>query len=131
MAAAVRAAVRMTAGSGRRQLKSPKAVIGVTKEAADKLKELLAQAPDGTTAMRLGVKTRGCSGNAFTMDFVKEKGKFDEEVNAHGVTVLVESSSIMKLLGTTMDYVEDELRSEFVFENPNIKGTCGCGESWF
>eukprot|EP00958_Prasinococcus_capsulatus_P002265 scaffold203_cov386-Prasinococcus_capsulatus_cf.AAC.27 len=59
-----------------------------------------------------------------------EKGKFDEVVTQDGVSVIVDSKAIMYVLGTTMDYVEDRLRREFVFHNPNSKGECGCGESF-
>ena len=59
-----------------------------------------------------------------------EKLKFDEVVEQHGVTVLVEAKALMHVVGTRVDFVTDRLRSEFVFENPNAKGACGCGESF-
>ncbi|KXZ45088.1 hypothetical protein GPECTOR_58g536 [Gonium pectorale] len=67
--------------------------------------------------LKLGVKTH-------------TKGKFDELVEVRGVRILIEPAALMHVLGTKMDYVEDKLRQEFVFINPNAKGTCGCGESF-
>ena len=89
-----------------------------------------AQPDKGYNGLRVSVRTRGCSGNAFHLEYAKEKMKMDEEVDAYGTKVWVDSSAIMKVLGSTMDYVENDLGSEFVFENPNAKGACGCGESW-
>ena len=67
---------------------------------------------------------------SYTLDYAKEKGKLDEEVVHEGVRVFIDSKAQLTLLGTEMDYVESKLSSEFVFNNPNIKGTCGCGESF-
>jgi iron-sulfur cluster assembly accessory protein len=64
------------------------------------------------------------------MNYTSEKSKLDEEVEQSGVKVLVENKAVMYLLGTKMDYIEDEIKSEFVFVNPNSKGSCGCGESF-
>jgi len=76
------------------------------------------------------VKQKGCNGLTYTLDYTKEKGKFDEEVTQDGVKIYIDSKAQLSLLGTEMDYVEHKLASEFVFNNPNIKGTCGCGESF-
>lgn len=64
------------------------------------------------------------------MEYAKEKAKFDEEVLQDGVKILIDSKAQLTLLGTEMDYQTDKLASEFIFNNPNIKGTCGCGESF-
>jgi iron-sulfur cluster assembly accessory protein len=64
------------------------------------------------------------------MNYTDQKEKLDEEVNTGEIKVFVDNKAVMYLLGTQMDYVEDELKSEFVFINPNSKGSCGCGESF-
>ena len=78
----------------------------------------------------MSVRTRGCSGNAFHLEYADKPEKMDEEVDAYGSKVWVDSMAIMKVLGSTMDFVETDLSSEFLLESPSAKGACGCGESW-
>ncbi|XP_017828707.1 iron-sulfur cluster assembly 1 homolog, mitochondrial isoform X2 [Callithrix jacchus] len=100
-----------------------------TPAAVNKIKQLLKDKPEHV-GVKVGVRTRGCNGLSYTLEYTKTKGDSDEEVIQDGVRVFIEKKAQLTLLGTEMDYVEDKLSSEFVFNNPNIKGTCGCGESF-
>lgn len=80
--------------------------------------------------LRVGVRTTGCSGNSYFIQYATEKKPFEEEIEVDGVKVLVEPTAVMFLIGSVMDYKEDRLFSGFVFENPNETGRCGCGESF-
>ncbi len=106
------------------------APIIVTDAAAERVKALLAGRGKPSVGIRIGVRTKGCSGLSYTLEFADEKGKFDDVVEADGVTILIDPKATMFILGTEMDYVEDKLESGFVFRNPNEKARCGCGESF-
>ena len=112
-----------------RRLIPTKAPITITQPATDRLKELMTKNP-AAIGVRIGVKTRGCNGLSYTLEYLQEKKKFDEMVEQSGVKVFIDAKAQLTLLGTEMDYVKDILSSEFVFHNPNITGTCGCGESF-
>ncbi|WP_207458339.1 iron-sulfur cluster assembly accessory protein [Azospirillum sp. SYSU D00513] len=108
----------------------PKA-LNITDAAAERIKALMAKAPEGEIlGLRIGVKARGCSGMSYDVQYAKEKMKFDEVVEDKGVTVIIDSTAVMFLLGSEMDYVDDKFQTGFVFKNPNEKGRCGCGESF-
>ena len=102
----------------------------VTEAAADRIRALLAKRGKPAVGIRVGVRSRGCSGLTYTLEYADEKGKFDEIVEDKGVTVLIDPKASMFIIGTEMDYVEDKLQSGFTFRNPNEKGRCGCGESF-
>jgi iron-sulfur cluster assembly protein len=110
-------------------LTRPQAMM-VTEAAAERVKALLAQRGKPSVGIRIGVRTKGCSGLSYTIEYADEKGKFDEIVQASGVTILIDPKATMFILGTEMDYVEEKMQSGFVFRNPNEKGRCGCGESF-
>ena len=107
-----------------------KQVMTLTDAAADRVRYLMAKRDEPAGGLRVGIRTGGCSGMAYQMEFVADKGPLDEVVQDKGVTVLIEGKALMFLVGTEMDYVEDKLQSGFVFNNPNEKGRCGCGESF-
>lgn len=113
----------------RRKRRPRKDPIILTDNAVRRLKVLM-DGKDDVLGVRLGVKTRGCNGLSYTMDYATERQKFEDQVTKDGVNVLIEPKALMHLIGTTMDYEEDELTAEFTFNNPNSKGTCGCGESF-
>ncbi len=102
----------------------------LTDAAAKRVLELIEKRDQPAVGLRLGVRTGGCSGMAYTMEFAAEKEPLDEMVEHKGVTVLIDSKALMYLIGSEMDYVEDKMQSGFVFNNPNEKGRCGCGESF-
>jgi iron-sulfur cluster assembly protein len=107
-----------------------KQALSVTEAAADRVQALLAARGKASVGVRVGVRSRGCSGLSYTLEYADEKGKFDEIVEDKGVTILVDPKAVMFIIGTEMDYVEETLQSGFVFRNPNEKGRCGCGESF-
>jgi iron-sulfur cluster assembly protein len=107
-----------------------KQALSMTDAAARRIQELLARRGKPSIGVRVGVRSRGCSGLSYTLEYADEKGKFDEVVEDKGVTVLVDPRAVMFILGTEMDYVEEKLQSGFTFRNPNEKGRCGCGESF-
>ena len=104
--------------------------MSVTDAAAKRIQALLATRGKPSVGVRVGVRARGCSGLSYTLEYADEKGKYDEVIEANGVTILVDPKAVMFIIGTEMDYVEEKLQSGFTFRNPNEKGRCGCGESF-
>jgi iron-sulfur cluster assembly protein len=103
-------------------------VMTLTDAAASRVAALIAQKP-GVKGLKIGVKKGGCAGMEYTMTWADEIGKFDEIVEDKGAVVLIDPAAIMYLIGTEMDFKTDKLASQFVFNNPNQKSACGCGES--
>jgi iron-sulfur cluster assembly protein len=102
----------------------------LTDAAAQHVKALMETGEEGAIALRVGVKTRGCSGMSYFMEYAREQKKFEEVVEDKGVKIFIDPAAIMFIIGTEMDWVEDEFQSQFVFNNPNEKARCGCGESF-
>jgi iron-sulfur cluster assembly protein len=106
------------------------AAITPTSAALDRITELMAKAPDGAIGVTLSTPRRGCSGLAYSVDYVTEENAFDEKIETPGGVFYVDGASILYLIGSVMDWREDDFAAGFVFDNPNAKGACGCGESF-
>lgn len=106
------------------------AALTLTPRAETRIADLMAKAPEGTVGVKLSTPRRGCSGLAYSVDYVAEAKPFDERIETPGGTFFVDGASVLYLVGSTMDWVEDDFTAGFTFENPNAKGACGCGESF-
>lgn len=107
----------------------PAAVI-LTPAAEARVATLMASAPEGTIGVKLSTPRRGCSGLAYSVDYVSEASPMDEKIETPGGLFFIDAASVLYLIGSTMDWVEDDFTAGFVFKNPNAKGSCGCGESF-
>jgi iron-sulfur cluster assembly protein len=107
----------------------PAAVI-LTSGAENRIADLMAKAPADAIGVKLSTPRRGCSGLAYSVDYVAEADKFDEKIETPGGVLFIDGGSVLYLIGSTMDWVEDDFTAGFVFNNPNAKGACGCGESF-
>lgn len=107
-----------------------KVPLTLTDAAADQIKALLEKRGKPSVGIRIGVRTRGCSGHSYTLEYADEAHPMDEIIKDKGVTVLIDPKAILFILGTQMDFVEEDLETGFRFTNPNEKGRCGCGESF-
>ena len=105
-------------------------ILAISDSALARVNELLAKRGKPSAGIKIGVKTRGCSGLSYSIEYADEVSKFDEVVEKEGIKILIDPKAVMFLIGTEMDYVEEDLKSGFVFRNPNEKGRCGCGESF-
>ncbi len=105
-------------------------VIKLSDNAANRIKEIMSKADNSTIGVRVGVKSGGCAGMSYVMEYAKEAKKNEEIIEDKGVKVFIDANAIMYLLGTEMDYKTDKFSSQFVFKNPNETERCGCGESF-
>lgn len=112
----------------KRTLRARKAVITLTPRAVEHLKKLL-DLPE-PKMIRVSTKNRGCSGTQYDLSYVSKPEKFDEIVEHDGVTIIIDSKALFSVVGSEMDWIDDQLNTKFIFRNPNAKGTCGCGESF-
>jgi iron-sulfur cluster assembly protein len=111
--------------------------ITITKPARARIIELLGKRGKPSVGVKVGIRTRGCSGLSYTVEYADEIGKFDEVIDVKdeatgesSFKLLIDPKAIMFLLGTQMDFVQEKFKSGFTFTNPNEKGRCGCGESF-
>jgi iron-sulfur cluster assembly protein len=102
----------------------------VTPAAAERAKALIESRGKPTVGIRIGVRSKGCSGMSYTLEFADKQEPMDEVVETGGIRLLIDPKASLFLIGTEMDYEEEKLKSGFVFRNPNEKGRCGCGESF-
>ena len=104
--------------------------ITLTENAYKRVKELLLARGKPSEGIRINVETKGCSGMKYKIEYADEIQKFDAVVKKQDINVLVDAKAMLYIVGSEMDYLEEEFSSGFVFKNPNEKGKCGCGESF-
>ena len=105
-------------------------IIKLSDNAAERIKEIMSNAEKDSLGVRVSVKSGGCAGMSYIMEYVKEINSMDEIIEDKGVKVFIDPGAIMYLLGTEMDYKKEQFSSTFVFKNPNETERCGCGESF-
>ncbi len=111
-------------------LRERPAAVTLTAAAEARIADLMSKAPEGAIGVKLSTPRRGCSGLAYSVDYVSEVDPFDERIETPGGVFFIDGASVLYLVGSTMDWVEDDFTAGFVFDNPNAKGACGCGESF-
>ena len=105
-------------------------VIKLSANAAERIKEIMSKSEKETLGLRVGVKSGGCAGMEYVLEYAKNINPTDEVIEDQGVKVFIDPAAIIYLIGTVMDYKKDEFSSSFVFNNPNETERCGCGESF-
>ncbi|MEE2698598.1 MAG: iron-sulfur cluster assembly accessory protein [Pseudomonadota bacterium] len=105
-------------------------IISLTDAAANQVKALVKNSDEPVLGLRVAVSTKGCSGLSYVFEYAKEKNPFEEEINTKGAKIFIDPMATMYLVGAEMDYVDEKMKSGFVFTNPNEKSRCGCGESF-
>ena len=105
-------------------------IIEISDTASKRIKEIIANAKDDTVGLRIAVKSGGCAGYSYDMDYINEINPSDEIVEQDGIKVFIDQAAIMFLLGSTMDFKKEKFKSGFTFTNPNETERCGCGESF-
>ena len=103
-----------------------KQIITLSDKAADRIKQIMSAAKDGSVGVRVGVKSGGCAGMSYIMEYTDKPNLNDEIIEEKGVKVFIDSAAVMYLLGTEMDYKKEDFSSNFVFKNPNETERCGC-----
>ena len=116
--------------SAETKIRARPAAVALTPAAEARVATLMARAPEGAIGVKLSTPRRGCSGLAYSVDYVTDENPLDEKIETPGGAFYIDGASVLYLVGSTMDWVEDDFAAGFVFENPNAKGACGCGESF-
>jgi len=111
-------------------LRARPAALTLTPSAEKRIADLMDQAPEGAIGVKLSTPRRGCSGLAYSVDYITSADPLDEKVATPGGDLYIDGASLLYLIGSNMDWVEDDFAAGFVFQNPNAKGSCGCGESF-
>jgi len=106
------------------------AAVTLTSGAEARVADLMSKAPEDAIGVKLSTPRRGCSGLAYSVDYVTEEAKFDEKIETPGGVFYIDGASVLYLVGSVMDWEEDDFTAGFTFANPNAKGACGCGESF-
>jgi iron-sulfur cluster assembly protein len=119
----------MTTEAPTRTRQRPAAVL-LTSSAEARIAKLMQTAPEDAIGVKLSTPRRGCSGLAYSVDYVASANPMDERIETPGGTFFIDGGSVLYLIGSTMDWQEDDFTAGFVFQNPNAKGSCGCGESF-
>ena len=105
-------------------------IIKLSDNAVTRIKEIMSESGNQFLGVRVGVKSGGCAGMSYVMEYAKEINPNDEIIENKGVKVFIDSAAVMYLLGTEMDYKKDNFSTSFTFNNPNETERCGCGESF-
>lgn len=107
-----------------------KPIVTLTDAAATHVKRLMDQAETNVIGLRIGVKTAGCSGMQYDVQYATDQKPFEDKIEEKGITLLIDPAAVMFLIGSEMDWQEDKFAARFVFNNPNEVARCGCGESF-
>ena len=105
-------------------------IIKLSNNAAERIKQIMSKAENSAIGVRVGVKSGGCAGMSYVMEYAKEIKPNEEVIEEKGVKVFIDPKAIIYLLGTEMDYKKEKFSSQFIFKNPNETERCGCGESY-
>ncbi|MBM3468591.1 MAG: iron-sulfur cluster assembly accessory protein [Alphaproteobacteria bacterium] len=107
-----------------------KVPITLTDAAFERVKFLLEKRGKPSAGIRISLKTKGCSGLSYALEYADDKNPLDEIMEIEGITIMIDPKAVLFILGTEMDYIEEKMQSGFIFKNPNEKGRCGCGKSF-
>lgn len=112
------------------KIRTRPAAVTLTPSAEARIAKLMSEAPEDAIGVKLSTPRRGCSGLAYSVEYVSEANSFDEQIETPGGLFFIDGASVLYLIGSVMDWEEDDFTAGFTFQNPNAKGSCGCGESF-